>query len=139
KERTMTAFPAAPLKIAPLVTRKYPLTKLGAPALELTDVVADLARSMRIEVVCDGPKLVAAHQYNQRLTAVRASYEELASALEGRQRSKPIVGETLVELPRKVRTGDGGATLGCTLLVPRTHAEMTRARRPASKGAAAAA
>ena len=31
---------------------------------------------------------------------------------------KPILPATLVELPRKVRTGDRTATLGCTLLVP---------------------
>src|SRR4029077_6029583 len=83
-------------------------------------------RSMRIEVLCDGTKLVAVHQYNQRLTAVRASYEQLASTFGGFLRDKPALPETLVELPRKVRSGDGTATLGCTLLVPRTHAALKR-------------
>jgi pimeloyl-ACP methyl ester carboxylesterase len=136
KERTLTAFPAAPLKIAPSSVRRYPLTKLGAPELQLTDVVADLAQSMRIEVVCDGSKLVAARLSNLRLVAVRASYEELASALEGRARSKPILPATLVELPRKVRADDGGATLACTLLLPATHAQMTRTRPGAATPAA---
>jgi pimeloyl-ACP methyl ester carboxylesterase len=126
KERTLTAFPAAPLKISALAIRKYPLTKLGAPTVELRDVVADVARSMRIEVLCDGTKLVAVHQYNQRLTAVRASYEQLASTFGGFLRAKPVLPATLVELPRKVRVGDGTATLGCTLLVPRTHAALKR-------------
>ena len=126
QERTLTAFPAAPLKISALVTRRYPLTKLGAPTLELRDVVADVARSIRIEVLCDGTKLVAVHQYNQRLTAVRSSYEELASMFDGVVHGKPILPATLVELPRKVRTGDRTATLGCTLLVPRTHSDVMR-------------
>jgi pimeloyl-ACP methyl ester carboxylesterase len=126
KEKTLTAFPAAPLKIAPSSVRRYPLTKLGTPELQLTDVVADLAQSMRIEVVCDGSKLVAARLSNLGLIAVRASYEELASVLEGRGRGKPILSTTLVELRRKVHSGD--ATLGCTLLVPETHAEMKRGR-----------
>ncbi len=125
KEKTLTAFPAAPLKIAPSSVRRYPLTKLGAPELQLTDVVADLAQSMRIEAVCDGTKLVAARLSNLGLIAVRASYEGLASTLESRGRGKPILSTTLVELPRKVRAGD--ATLGCTLLLPATHAEMKRA------------
>ena len=132
KEKSLTAFPAAPLKIAPSSVRRYPLTKLGAPELQLTDVVADLAQSMRIEVVCDGSKLVAARLSNLRLIAVRASYEELASALEGRARGKPILPTTLVELPRKVRTDSGDATLACTLLLPATHAEMKRARSGAA-------
>lgn len=126
KEKTLTAFPAAPLKIAPSSVRRYPLTKLGAPELELTDVVADLAQSMRIEVVCEGSKLVAASLSNLRLIAVRAAYEELASTLESGRRGKPILSTALVELPRKVRSGD--ATLACTLLLPATHAEMKRAR-----------
>ena len=126
KDKTLTAFPAAPLKIAPSSVRRYPLTKLGAPELQLTDVVADLAQSMRIEVVCDGTKLVAARLSNLDLIAVRASYEGLASTLEGRGRGKPILSTALVELPRKVHTGD--ATLACTLLLPATHAEMKRPR-----------
>jgi dienelactone hydrolase len=65
---------------------------------------------------------------------VRASYEELASALESRPRGKPILPVTLTELPRKVRVGNGEATLACTLLVPTTHAQLER--RP--PGAAAA-
>jgi dienelactone hydrolase len=128
KEKTLTVFPAASLKIAPANLRRYPLTKLGAPGLELTEVVADLAQSMRIKVICDGTKLVAAHLSNLRLTAVRASYEELASALEARPRSKPILAATVRELPRKVRVGNGEATLGCTLLLPTTHAEIKSSR-----------
>jgi len=128
KEKTLTVFPAAPLTIASSSVRRYPLTNLGAPGLELTEVVADLAQSMRIDVLCDGTKLVAAHLSNSRLTAVRASYEELASVLEGRRRGKPILASTLKELPRKVRVGNGEATLGCTLLLPTTHAEVTRSR-----------
>jgi len=137
KDKTLTAFPAAPLKIAPSSVRRYPLTKLGAPELQLTDVVADLAQSMRIEVVCDGTKLVAARLSNLDLIAVRASYEELASTLEGRGRGKPLLPATLVELPRKIHTGD--ATLGCTLLLPATHAEMKRrSGAAASRGPAVA-
>jgi dienelactone hydrolase len=135
KNGTLTVFPAAPLKIASSSARRYPLTKLGAPELELTEVVADLAQSMRIKVACDGTKLVAAYLSNLRLTAVRASYEELASALAGRPRGKPILSSTLTELPRKVRVGNGEATLACTLLVPTTHAQL---QRPRPGGAAAA-
>jgi pimeloyl-ACP methyl ester carboxylesterase len=126
KERSLTAFPAAPLEIAPVAVRKYPLTKLGAPEMELADVVVELARSVRIEVLCDGAELVAVRHYNQRLTAVRSSYEELASILEGRARGKPILPEALVELPRKIPAGGGGGVLGCTLLLPKTHASMKR-------------
>jgi alpha-beta hydrolase superfamily lysophospholipase len=121
-------FPAAPLKVASSSVRRYPLTNLGAPGLELTEVEAYLAQSMRISVLCDGTKLLAAHLSNSRLTAVRASYEELAPVLEGRRRGKPILAATLKELPRKVRVGNGEATLGCTLLLPATHAEVTRSR-----------
>ena len=134
KEKTLTVFPAAMLKIAPSTLRRYPLTKLGAPGMELTEVVADLAQSMRIKVVCDGTKLVAAHLSSLGMTAVRASYEELASALEARPRGKPILAATMRELPRKVRVGNGEATLGCTLLVPATHAQVK-----ISKAGAAAA
>jgi alpha-beta hydrolase superfamily lysophospholipase len=128
KEKILTVFPAAPLKVASSSVRRYPLTNLGAPGLELTEVEAYLAQSMRISVLCDGTKLLAAHLSNSRLTAVRASYEELAPVLEGRRRGKPILAATLKELPRKVRVGNGEATLGCTLLLPATHAEVTRSR-----------
>jgi dienelactone hydrolase len=132
KDKTLTVFPAAPLKIVESSQRRYPLTKLGAPELELTEVVADLAQSMRIKVACDGTKLVAAHLSSLQLTAVRASYEEMASALDGRGRGKPIVPSTLKELSRKVRVGSGEATLACTLLVPATHAQFERARATAA-------
>jgi alpha-beta hydrolase superfamily lysophospholipase len=132
KEKTLTVFPAAPLTIASSSVRRYPLTNLGAPGLELTEVVADLAQSMRIDVLCDGTKLVAAHLSHLRLTAVRPSYEELASVLEGRRRGKPILSSTLVELARKVRVGNGEAVLGCTLLVPRTHAEVKSSKSGAA-------
>jgi alpha-beta hydrolase superfamily lysophospholipase len=128
KERALSVFPAAPLKIASSSLRRYPLTNLGAPGLELTEVVADLAQSVRINVLCDGTKLLAAHLSNLNLTAVRASFEELASVLEGRRRGKPILSSTVVELARKVRVGIGEAPLGCTLLLPKTHAEITNAR-----------
>ena len=138
KEKALTVFPTAPLKVAPSNLRRYPITKLGAPGLELTEVVADLAQSMRIKVVCDGPQLVAAHLSNLQLTAVRASYEELASQLEGRPRGKPILAATLMELPRKVRVGSGEAALGCTLLLPATHAEIKRSRSGATGARAGA-
>jgi alpha-beta hydrolase superfamily lysophospholipase len=138
KEKTLTVFPAAPLKIASSSLRRYPLTNLGAPGLELTEVVADLAQSVRISVLCDGTKLLAAHLSNSRLTAVRASFEELASVLEGRRRGKPIVSSTLAELARKVRVGSGEATLGCTLLLPRTHAEVKSGRLGAAASRAGA-
>jgi dienelactone hydrolase len=134
RDKTLTVFPAAPLKIDSTSVRRYPLTKLGAPEVELTEVVADLAQSMRIKVACDGTKLVAAHLSSLRLTAVRASYEEVASVLEGRPRGKPILPITLKELPRSVRVGNGQPALACVLLVPATHAELQRPR----PGAAAA-
>jgi hypothetical protein len=43
KEKALTVFPAAPLTVASSSVRRYPLTNLGAPGLELTEVVADLA------------------------------------------------------------------------------------------------
>jgi hypothetical protein len=94
---------------------------------------------MRISVLCDGTKLVAAHLSNLRLTAVRAPYEELAPVLEGRRRGKPILSTTLAEFPRKVRLGNGEATLACTLLVPKTHAELTSTRPGEAKSRAGAA
>jgi len=140
KDKTLTVFPAAPLKIVSSSVRRYPLTKLGAPELELTEVVADLAQSMRIKVACDGTKLVAAYLSSGRLTAVRASYEELASALESRPRGKPILSSTLKELPRKVSVGNGEAALACTLLVPSTHAQIERSRpRPSASRPGASA
>jgi alpha-beta hydrolase superfamily lysophospholipase len=45
----------------------------------------------------------------------------------------------LVELPRKVQGAGGTATLACTLLVPRTHAEMKRGRKPVAPAAVAPA
>ena len=89
-------------------------------------------------MVCDGTQLVAAHLSNLQLTAVRASYEELASPLEGRPRGKPILAATLMELPRKVRVGNGEAALGCTLLLPATHAEVKRSRSGATAARAGA-
>ena len=138
KDKALTVFPAAPLKIAESTVRRYPLTKLGAPEVELTEVVADLAQSMRIKVACDGTKLVAAHLSSLRLTAVRASYEEVASVLEWRPRGKPILPITLKELPRSVHVGNGPA-LACTLLVPATHAQMERPRPGAAASRARAA
>jgi uncharacterized protein len=139
KDKTLTVFPAAPLKIAETRLRRFPLTKLGAPEVELTEVVADLAQSMRIKVACDGTKLVAAHLSSLRLTAVRASYEEVASALEWRPRGKPMLPITLKELPRSVRVGSGQPALACMLLVPTTHAQLERPRPGAASHARAPA
>ncbi len=121
KEQTLTVFPAAPLRVSPVTTQPFPQTNVGAPAVPLQTMVVDLAQSARFELVCDGPKLVALRQNGRGLTAVRASYEAVAAALEARVRSKPPLPETLVDLPRRI----GG--LACALLVPKTHAAKTPA------------
>jgi dienelactone hydrolase len=113
-ERTLTAFPAAPLHLGAVVKRAFPQSRVGAPSVELTTVVVNLAQSARFELVCDGTRLVAVHQAGRALVATRASYEAVGSALEAWARSKPPVPETLEE--KVVRVPAAGAALGCTLL-----------------------
>jgi len=142
RERTLTAFPAAPLRLSPTATKTFPQTKMGAPALELRSFIVDLAQSARFELVCDGSRLLALRQAGRRLTAVRASYEGVASALEAFEHAKPPLPETLAELPRKLplpaAAGSPGATVSCVLTVPSTHAEIKKAA-PVSKAAPVAA
>ena len=128
KDQTLIAFPAAPLRIAAAKERSFPETKVGAPAVALETVVVEVAQAMRFEIVCDGPKLLAIRQNASGLTAVRAGYEPVAAALETFPRTKPAVPETLVDLERVVRVfgGGGEAKLGCSLLVPRSHAEVKK-------------
>src|SRR5262249_15090300 len=102
KEQSLTTFPAAPLRVGSAATRPFPQNKLGAPAFSLTTVVTTLAQTARYELVCDGPKLVAARIAGQSLIAVRASYEAVASAMEARARSKPPLPPTLADLERRV-------------------------------------
>jgi dienelactone hydrolase len=130
KDQSLIAFPAAPLHIAAAKERSFPQTKVGAPSVALKTVVVDVAQTMRFEIVCDGPKLLALRQNASGLTAVRAGYEPVAAALENLPRTKLSLPETLVDLARVVRVpgGAGGATttLTCALTVPRSHAEMQK-------------
>jgi dienelactone hydrolase len=131
REQTLIAFPAAPLRLSPATVRPYPQSRLGAPALDLRTVIVDLARSARFEVVCDGPRLIAVHQMGRRLTAVRASYEAVASTLDARAPAKPATPADLVELPRRLAVG-AAAPLGCVLTAPRDHRAAGKAStRPA--------
>jgi uncharacterized protein len=140
RERTLTAFPGAPLRLSPTAVRPYPQTRAGAPVLELRALVADLAQHTRFELVCDGPRLLAVHQRGRQLTAVRASFEAVAAALDARAADKPGVPATVVELPREVvvpaADGQPAARLGCALTVPRSHAEVKKqAGAPRAAGA----
>jgi pimeloyl-ACP methyl ester carboxylesterase len=130
KDQNLIAFPAAPLRIAAAKERSFPQTKVGAPAVALKTVVVDVAQTMRFEIVCDGPKLLALRQNAPGLTAVRAGYEPVAAALETVPRTKPPLPETLVELARTVRVPGGGegagGKLSCALVVPRSHAEVKK-------------
>jgi dienelactone hydrolase len=143
RERTLTAFPAAPLRLSSITRKTFPQTKMGAPALELGSFIVDLAQSARFELVCDGTRLIALRQAGRRLTAVRASYEAVASALEALEHPKPPLPETLAELPRKLAlpaaAGSPGATVSCLLTVPITHAEMKKAPKVATQAPGAAA
>ncbi len=142
RERTLTAFPAAPLRLSPVTRKTFPQTKMGAPALELSSFIVDLAQSARFELVCDGTRLIALRQAGRRLTAVRASYEGVSSALEAFERSKPPLPDTLAELPRKLAlpaaAGSPGATVSCLLTVPITHAEIKKMPVKAKAGSEAA-
>jgi dienelactone hydrolase len=139
RERTLTAFPAAPLRLSPTTTKTFPQTKMGAPALELRSFIVDLAQSARFELVCDGSRLLALRQAGRRLTAVRASYEAVASALEAFEHAKPPLPDTLAELPRKLAlpggAGSPATTVSCALTVPGTHAQIKKAA-PGTKGLA---
>jgi dienelactone hydrolase len=125
KDQNLIAFPAAPLHLAAAKERSFPQTKVGAPAVELKTVLVDVAQTMRFEIVCDGPKLLALRQNVSGLTAVRAGYEPIAAALETVPRTKPSVPETLVDLARVVRVPGGGG-MTCALMLPRTHAEVKK-------------
>jgi pimeloyl-ACP methyl ester carboxylesterase len=133
KEQTLTAFPAAALRFGAAATRPFPQNKLGTPALSLTTFAVTLAQTARYELVCDGPKLVAARVGGQALVAVRASYEAVASALEARARSKPPLPPTLADLERRVAVpaagGSARALLDCGLMLPRGHADLRRDRK----------
>jgi dienelactone hydrolase len=122
RERTLTAFPAAPLRLSAATRKTFPQTKMGAPALELRSFIVDLAQSARFELVCDDTRLIALRQAGRRLTAVRASYEAVASALEALEHPKPPLPEGLEELPRKIALpaagGAAAATAGCSLTLP---------------------
>ncbi len=130
KEETfLTAFPGVPLRLAPASRQKFSRMRLGMPSeVELTLVSADLAQSVRIELACEGTKLVALRQPLASVSATRVGYEEFAQALERKERKKPPTPEDLTELPRKVNVqpyeGVSGATLACTLLVPQAYAEV---------------
>jgi hypothetical protein len=131
KEQSFTAFPAASLRLAPAETQAFSQNRVGTPALSLTVVVATLADTTRLELVCDGPKLVALRASGQGVVAVRASYEAVASALEARaMRDKPPLPADLIELERRLRVapagGSPGTTLRCGLVVPRTYADLRR-------------
>jgi dienelactone hydrolase len=131
REQTLAAFPAAALRLDPGEAQAFPQHKVGAPALSLTVVVATLAETTRLELVCDGPKLVAVRASGQGVVAVRASYEAVASALEARApRAKPPLPADLTELDRQLRApaaaGSPATTLRCRLLIPRTYADLRR-------------
>jgi dienelactone hydrolase len=134
KEQTFTAFPAATLHLGPVETQAFPENKVGAPARSLTVVVATLAETTRLELVCDGPKLVAVRSGGQGVVAVRASYEAVASTLEARAaRSKPPLPADLADLERHPRvpaaSGSPATTLRCDLLIPRGYADLRRGPR----------
>jgi dienelactone hydrolase len=129
RPRTLTAFPAAPMKLSALVRRPFPQTRVGAPAVELATVVVDLAQSTRYELVCDGPRLVALRQAGRALIATRASYEAVGSALEALSRSKPPLPQTLKETA--VRVPALGAVLSCALVTPPSPDEARPRTAPA--------
>lgn len=133
-EKLLTVFPGVPLRLAPASRRKFPHSSMGVPSeVELTLVAVDLAQSVQIELACEGMKLVALRQPLASLSAARVGYEDIAQALERKERQKPPTPENLAELPRKVtvqpREGVSGAILACTLLVPKAYAEVQERRR----------
>jgi dienelactone hydrolase len=116
--KTLSAFPGVAVTLAPVTRRALPVERLGAPAIvELQFVVADLAQSTRLELLCEGEKLVALRQPLAQVVAARPGYEGAVAALAKSDRKKPPIPAGLKEIPVVV-TAPGDARLACSLLVP---------------------
>jgi pimeloyl-ACP methyl ester carboxylesterase len=102
-KKSLTTFPGLPVELAAAEKRG-----------KLTFVRADLMGMVRIELLCDGSKMIALRQPLQGVLAVRSGSEALAVFPD---RPKPALPPTLVEESRKIAVR--GASLGCSLLLPK--------------------
>jgi len=86
----------------------------------LRGLVFDQGGVLRVELACDGDKLVLVRLPLESVVAVRKGYEKAAEMLaESAVRRKPALPESLVEIERKVPSS-GGAVLACSYLAPRS-------------------
>jgi pimeloyl-ACP methyl ester carboxylesterase len=116
--RLASVFPGAPLGIEPGVTRKMQLKGKDGAAVEteITTVVVDYG-GIRLELACDGVRLMSLFQPTTGVLVSRPGFEQVARRLAVVNRPKPTLPDTLVEEDRLVASGK--ATLACSLVLPK--------------------
>ena len=115
EEKTITVFPGQPIKIG--AKKPVPDALAGKRTLHFVPFV--IADKNTVQLICDGKKAVISRYPELGLVAVRAGYEEVATAIAKAETNKPDVPAGLGELPRQVRSpADRGAVLSCSLLLP---------------------
>ncbi|HJZ83958.1 MAG TPA: alpha/beta hydrolase [Polyangia bacterium] len=123
---TLIDFPAVSIRLLPATQRQ-----VGARILTL--LAADVAQSQRLELVCEGPRLLAVRQPLAALLATRVGEEAIGKLLEQGEPKKPQLPESLVELERTVEVpaapGIPPAKLACSLILPKAYAELTKRPR----------
>ena len=120
--KVASVFHGVPLRIEPAAVRPVQIAgKDGTAATsELTSVATEYM-GQRVELTCDGVRLMALYQPTSGVMAARPGFEVIARRLAAVNRPKPAVPPTLVEEDRLVASGD--ATLACSLIVPKTVAK----------------
>jgi uncharacterized protein len=113
--KDLSVFPGQPMQLG----AKSSLPEALAGKRALTYIPFILGAKSGVEVICDGGKVVVARYPTVGLSIVRSGYEEVSAAIAKAASHKPDIPVGLAELPRKVTSSaDGGATLGCSLLLP---------------------
>jgi pimeloyl-ACP methyl ester carboxylesterase len=124
--RTLTVFPAVQVDVRAPVALELtdPTSTATATPRRFTRVSATMAGELRLELLCDGARLIGVAVPAIGFFAARAGEEGFAAQLAWPERKKPPTPSTLVELPRQVKVE--GAVLGCTLLVPKAYAKLKK-------------
>src|SRR5215831_3080942 len=73
-EKTFTMFPGAPLKLGPGRPQSFTRTLPVPGEISLTSIVAEVANSARMELACDGSRLVALRVPMAGVTAARVGW-----------------------------------------------------------------
>lgn len=93
-------------------------------------VTLDAAGALSLDIYCDDVRFLGLDIPIAGLTVTRTGEEERVGALRRKPREKPALPSGLVELERTVDVpaapGVEPATLGCTLLVPASHKDVTK-------------